>query len=135
MSVQIVGIISAALILAVMVELLRRRQLREKYAALWLLVGLGLMILAVLPGVLVWVSGVLGFEVPANLLFLMAVALLLGVTVHLSWELSRVEEETRTLAEDVSLLRADVDALERRNAALGDDRSGTDPGDRQRPGR
>lgn len=135
MSVQIVGIISAALILAVMVELLRRRQLREKYAALWLMVGLGLMILAVLPGVLVWVSGVLGFEVPANLLFLMAVALLLGVTVHLSWELSRVEEETRTLAEDVSLLRADVDALERRNAALGNDRSGTDPGDRQRPGR
>lgn len=135
MSVQIVGIISAALILAVMVELLRRRQLREKYAALWLMVGLGLMILAVLPGVLVWVSGVLGFEVPANLLFLLAISLLLGVTVHLSWELSRVEEETRTLAEDVSLLRADVDALERRNSALGADRSATDPGDRQRPGR
>jgi len=57
------------------------------------------------------VANTLGFEVPANFLFLVALILLLGVTVHLSWELSRVEEETRSLAEDVALLRADLEQL------------------------
>lgn len=111
MSVQVVGILGAAAVLAVMVELLRRRQLREKYAALWLLVGLAVLTLALSPGLLAWVAVSLGFEVPANFLFLVALILLLGVTVHLSWELSRVEEETRTLAEDVGILRLEVDRL------------------------
>lgn len=111
MSVQVVGIFGAAMVLAVMVELLRRRQLREKYAALWLLVGLAVFTLAVSPGLLAWVASSLGFEVPANFLFLVALILLLGVTVHLSWELSRVEEETRSLAEDVGILRLEVDRI------------------------
>lgn len=112
MSVQVVGIIGAAMVLTVMVELLRRRQLREKYAALWLLVGLAVLALALFPGLLAWVANALGFEVPANFLFLVALILLLGVTVHLSWELSRVEEETRSLAEDVALLRTEVEQLQ-----------------------
>jgi len=112
MSVQVVGIIGAAMVVMVMVELLRRRQLREKYAALWLLVGLAVLVLALFPGLLVWVANALGFEIPANFLFLVALILLLGVTVHLSWELSRVEEETRSLAEDVALLRTELEQMQ-----------------------
>lgn len=127
MNVQVVGIIGAAMVLAVMVELLRRRQLREKYAALWLLVGLAVLTLALAPGLLAWVAASLGFEVPANFLFLVALILLLGVTVHLSWELSRVEEETRSLAEDVGILRLEVDRLlgDRGAARTGQAGSGT----------
>lgn len=36
------------------------------------------------------------------------VVFLLLVTIHLSWELSRLEEETRVLAEEVSLLRGEL---------------------------
>ena len=41
----------------------------------------------------------------------MSLALLIGVTLHLSWELSTSEEEVRRVAEDVAILRADVEAL------------------------
>jgi hypothetical protein len=108
----VVAIIGAVVVLVIMIELLRRRQLSEKYAALWLIVGIGVLILLVAPGLLRVVSQALGFEVPANLLFLVAVTLLLAVTVHLSWELSRLEEETRALAEDLALLRHRVEELE-----------------------
>jgi len=119
----VVAIVGAVLVLGFMVELLRRRQLSEKYAALWLIVGLGVLILLVAPGLLRVVSQALGFEVPANLLFLAAVTLLLAVAVHLSWELSRLEEETRTLAEDLALLRHRVEELEaaQPSAASGDE--------------
>ena len=108
----VVAIAGAVVVLGLMLELLRRRQLSEKYAALWLIVGLGVLILLIAPGLLNWASEALGFEVPANLLFLLALTLLLGVSVHLSWELSRLEDETRALAEELALLRSRVEELE-----------------------
>jgi len=108
----VVAIAGAVVVLGLMLELLRRRQLSEKYAALWLIVGLGVLILLIAPGLLKWASEALGFEVPANLLFLLALTLLLGVSVHLSWELSRLEDETRALAEELALLRSRVEELE-----------------------
>jgi hypothetical protein len=105
------AVVGAVLVLGLMVELLRRRQLREKYAALWLLVGLGVLVLVIAPGLLTRVSEALGFEVPSNFLFFIALTLLLGVTVHLSWELSRVEEETRELAEEVALINLRLDEV------------------------
>lgn len=113
----VVAVVGAVLVLGFMLELLRRRQLSEKYAALWLIVGVGVLVLLVAPGLLQAASDALGFEVPANLLFLLALTLLLGVSVHLSWELSRLEDETRSLAEELALLRSSVEQLETRAEA------------------
>lgn len=112
MSDHLTAAVGAVLVLALMVELLRRRQLKEKYAALWLLVGLGVLVLIVAPGLLTTVSDALGFEVPSNFLFFVALTLLLGVTVHLSWEVSRVEEESRELAEEVAIINMRLDELD-----------------------
>ena len=46
---------------------------------------------------------------PANLLFFGASMLLLGVSIHQSYELGRLEERTRTLAEEVGLLRLEIE--------------------------
>lgn len=102
---QIGALLAGALALGIIVELLRRRQLREKYAALWLLVGVAMAILGLFPGLLDAVAGWLGVADPPNLLFFVAILVLLVVSVHLSWELSRLEDETRTLAEEIAFLR------------------------------
>ncbi len=47
---------------------------------------------------------------PANLLFFGASMLLLGVSIHHSYELGRLEERTRTLAEEVGLLRLELES-------------------------
>lgn len=105
------GIAFALLVLAIIIAMLLRRQLREKYATLWLVIGLALLILAIFPGVLFAMSDFLGVAIPSNLIFALAIVLLVGVTLHLSWELSRAEDEVRRVAEDVAILRADVDDL------------------------
>ncbi|MDT7786973.1 MAG: hypothetical protein QOF58_5392 [Pseudonocardiales bacterium] len=109
MSAYIVAIIGSVLILLGIMELLRRRQLSEKYAVLWLVVGLLLLVLTIFPGLLGSLSAVAGVEVPSNLLFFTAIVFLIGVALHLSWELSRLEDETRKLAEDLAILRLDVE--------------------------
>ena len=105
------GFAFAAMVLTIIVSLLLRRQLREKYAVMWLLVGVALLVIAIFPGLLLSMTNLLGVEVPANLLFSIAIALLIGVALHLSWELSRAEDEIRKLAEESAILRSDVDQL------------------------
>ncbi|MFN3950246.1 DUF2304 domain-containing protein [Microbacterium sp.] len=112
------GIAFAILVLAIIVAMLLRRQLREKYATLWLVIGLALLVISIFPGLLVQLTHLLGVEVPANLIFAMSIALLVGVALHLSWELSRAEEEIRRLAEEVAIGRADIETLARRLDAL-----------------
>lgn len=104
---QILALVAGGAALALILDLVRRRQLREKYAALWLVTGLGMAVLAVLPGLLDRVAGWLGVADPPNLLFFLAILVLLMVVVQLSFEVSRLEERTRVLAEEVALLRAE----------------------------
>lgn len=105
-----VGFIIVALAsLGAMIELLRRRQLKEKYAVLWLAVGLGMLVIGSFPFLLNKISDVIGVKDPPNLLLFAASLLLLLVCVHLSWEASRLEDKTRTLAEELALLKQKLD--------------------------
>lgn len=116
--IVVAGITFAVVVLGLIVVLLLRRQLREKYATLWLVIGLALLVISIFPGLLVQLTHLLGVEVPANLIFAISIALLVGVALHLSWELSRAEEEIRSLAEESAINRADLEALTRRIAHL-----------------
>lgn len=108
MSSNWVGLAGALLLLGFVVELLRRGILRERFAALWLAVGLLLGLVALFPQVLGSLARAFGFEVPSNLLFFTAILFLLLVAVQLSHEVSRLEARTRRLAEDLALLAAEV---------------------------
>jgi hypothetical protein len=98
------GIVFAALILIVVVELLRRRHLRERHAAWWLVAGVLALVVALFPAVLNWTAEIIGVEVPTNLVFFVAIAILFLVCLQHSSELTQLESKTRTLAERVSLL-------------------------------
>lgn len=111
--IVLAGISFGLLVLVLIVSLLLRRQLREKYATLWIIIGLVILVLAAFPGLLIGLSQALGVAVPSNLIFVLALTLLVGVTLHLSWELSRAEDEVRRVAEDVAIVRADVEELRR----------------------
>lgn len=104
--------ILSLVILFLVFDMLRRKKIREKYAALWLIVGLCMLVLAAFPRLLELVADILHVQVPANLLFALSILLVLGVCLHLSWEISVVEDETRILAEETAILRAQLAALE-----------------------
>ena len=109
----VLGIVASVVILVLLFEMMRRHRLREKYAMIWALVSLAILVLAVFPGVLTAATEMLGLQVPANLLFFGASIVILLLTLQHSSELGRLEERTRTLAEEVALLRLE---LERRSS-------------------
>lgn len=101
----IVGII----VLVAVFELLRRRTLREKYAAVWLITGFITVIAALFPEFVEKISRSLGFTVPSNFVLLGAGVVLLFVTMQMSLELGKVESQVQTLTEEVALLRLEID--------------------------
>lgn len=88
-------------------RLVRRRQLAGKYALLWTAVAIVLGVLAVWPGLLTGVSEFVGVHYPPALFLLVTTGFLFIVVIHFSYELSRLEDRTRTLAEEIALLRAE----------------------------
>jgi len=99
-------VLIAALPALFVLRLVRRRALRAKYSLLWLAVGAILMVTAVFPGLVDHAAETLGISYPPAVYLMIAIVFLLIVVMHFSWELSRLEERTRTLAEEIALLRA-----------------------------
>ena len=106
----VLGLIGSVITLTLLFELLRRQRLREKYAVFWAVVALVTIVIAIFPQTLYFAADLVGIRVPANLLFFGASMLLLGVSIHQSYELGRLEERTRTLAEEVGLLRLEIES-------------------------
>lgn len=108
----IVTIVVAVAAFLLVFELLRRRRLRQKYAFLWVLVAGATVLLSVFPAALGQASAVLGIAVPSNLLFLVSLLILFGVSLQLSVEVGVLEEQSRRLAEEVGALRLRLEDLE-----------------------
>lgn len=111
MNTTLLPFILSLVVVCWVVLLLRQRKLKEKYAVLWVIVGVLIILLAGFPQLLDWASDLAGFAVPANLLFTLAIFLVLGVCLHLSLEISVVEDETRALAEEAAILRTALEKL------------------------
>src|SRR3712207_6943627 len=104
----VLGLIGSVVVLVAIVEMMRRHRLREKYAVIWFFVAAGVLTLAIFPGLLTGTAALLGVQVPVNLLFFVGSLVLLVLTLQHSYELGRLEEKTRTLAEELALLRLEV---------------------------
>jgi hypothetical protein len=109
---------TGVVLLGFIYELLRRRQLREKYAVLWIAVGIVVVPFAFFPHVLDHLARTVGVASGVSLVLFLAVLFLLLVCVHLSWEASRLEEETRCLAEEIALIKTTLADRDRAVDAL-----------------
>ena len=94
------------------VRLVGLRRLRSKYALLWLVITVPLVPLAVFPAIVDEAGKFFGVNYAPALLFSLSSLLLLGIVIHYSWELSRLESRTRRLGEEIALLNARLDDFE-----------------------
>lgn len=93
------------------VWLVRERRLREKYALLWLCTSVFVILLTVSRRILEVAALSIGIYYPPSLLFLVGVLFLLLVAVGHSVTLSRLSESNHNLAQEVALLRKQVEDL------------------------
>jgi hypothetical protein len=100
---QFLTIIIGAGALILVLVLVRQRRLKERFALTWLIVGAGMVVLALARPLLDRLSEALGIQSGTTTVFLIAVLVILLIQLQLSMAVSRIEERLRDLAESVAV--------------------------------
>jgi hypothetical protein len=110
--IQLLAIVASGILLLIVLELVRRRRLLERYALLWLLSGVVLLILSTFRGLLEDAARVIGVEYPPSALFFIAFAFVLLLLLHFSVAVSRLADQSKVLAQRLALLEKRVRDVE-----------------------
>jgi cell division protein FtsW (lipid II flippase) len=125
--ISIAASVASLLLLLVVFELIRGRRLKERYALLWIVTGLVLLVLSAWRGGLNTIAGWMGISTyPPAILFAVATLFVIVVLLYYSTVLSKLTDENTLLAQRIALLEQRVTvrpggAAETRSAAEQDD--------------
>ena len=112
---QIIALIATVAIFLLILELVRRRRLAERYALLWLLAAIAMLVLAIWTDGLDVIADLMGIQEPANAIFILALGVIFVLLLHFSVATSRLAEETKILAQENA--RLDLELREARGEA------------------
>ena len=113
LAVSIAATIASLVLLFGVLELVRRRRLREKYALLWILTAVVLLILSVWRGAVSGIATALGVSYGPTVLFAVGALFILVVLLHYSTVISALTDRTVVLAQKIASLEQRIDELER----------------------
>ena len=109
--VSIAGIAASLVLIVVILELIRQRRLRERYALLWLLTGLVLLALSAWRDGLNTIAGWVGVtQYPPAVLFASGTLFIILVLLHYSTVISKLADQNTILAQRLALLEARLQA-------------------------
>ena len=105
---MIVGMIGSIGALLFILEMVRRRRLREEYSLLWLATGIVLLVLSVSRPLLDVLASAIGIFYPPSALFVVAVMFVLLILLHFSMVITRLTQENKQTAQQLAILRREL---------------------------
>jgi hypothetical protein len=109
---KIFAILISIGLLIFIVELVRRRKLREEYSWLWLLTGIIILILASWHNLLIYVTQFIGAALPTSTLFFMGLVFLFLIAVQFSTKISKLTDQVKNLTQENALLKKRIEKVE-----------------------
>ena len=120
---RIIAAVLAVAFMALILELIRRGRLQERYSVVWFVAGLGMLAGAAFPGLLEFASNLMGVRDTNVALFSIVLLLLLGLALNFSVIMSRQAAQITRLAQERALEKAREQAAEERsNGSAGAER-------------
>lgn len=107
---KIFAIIVSVLIMLLVVELVRRRRLREEYSWLWLLTGGIIILLVVWYDLLVFITHLIGAVAPTTTLFIFGLLFLMLISLHYSIQISKLSHQVKEMAQQLTLLKGKLES-------------------------
>lgn len=109
LKVSIAATVASVILVLVVFELIRSRRLRERYALLWLVTGVLLVVLSAWRGGLNTIAGWLGVRgYPPAVLFAVGLLFVILVLLHYSTVISRLSDQNVILAQRLALLESEL---------------------------
>jgi hypothetical protein len=104
--ISVFVILVSVALAAVVLRYVRKWRLREEYSLLWLLLSAAMLLLASFEGIMEWTAERLDVAYPPAVMFFVAIAFVVVMLFHYSLEISRLSDQSRRLAQELSLLRS-----------------------------
>jgi len=97
-------LVGLAILLGI-IDLVRRRKLREEYSFIWLMTGFIFVLIAIENDILALISEAVGITLPVNALFLLAIMFIMMLCLYFSLRISALTTQVKNLAQKLALLQ------------------------------
>ena len=105
---KIVALLVGVSLLGVILELVRRRRLKEEYAWLWVIAGVCMLVVGLHYPLLEWITQVIGAGWTSSTLFFFGLLFVIALTLHFSVRISALETRVKNLTQHIALLEAEA---------------------------
>jgi hypothetical protein len=109
--IQIISVLGSIAVMLYIFSLIRRGRLREEYALIWFGASILLIVISLWRGSLELAARLAGVAYPPSVLFLGLIILGFALAMHYSISLSRLADQNKRLAQEVAILRHQLDRL------------------------
>lgn len=100
-------VVGAFATLVYFIRKIRRSKIKINHSIFWMVFGLILLFLAAVPESFFWVSYLLGFQSPVNLLYVLVIFLLVVKLFTTTMRLSKLSEQVEALAQELAIYQLD----------------------------
>jgi hypothetical protein len=107
--ITILSITASIILLLYILEMVRRRRLREEYSILWLAGALIMLVFSLKQDWLKRASEAAGIYYPPSFLFLIGLLFILLILIHFSIAISRLYQMNKKMAQDVALMKREME--------------------------
>ena len=111
--IHILSVIGSIIFLLMILWSVRQKKLKEAYALLWLVTGIGMLVISVFPALLHYISELVGIFYPPATLFLLLLCGVIMILFQYSLLLSRNQEKVSRLAQEIALLKNELEKLKK----------------------
>jgi len=112
--VQVIAITVNIAIFVIVIELIRRSHLKERYSLIWLSASIVMLVFSTSRKLLDLISKMVGIYYPPSFLFLLSITFLLVLLLHFSTVISMLSEKNKRLAQELGIVKTRLDTLEKK---------------------
>ena len=92
-------------IFIVILEMVRRRRLDEDDSFLWLITGLGIVVLVLWQELLQWLTNLIGAKAQTTTIFIFGIVIVIFINLYTSVKITKLNRQVKELAQQVALLK------------------------------
>ena len=122
-ALNIVLVVITLVYIFLVIKSIRKKKLQMAFSVFWLITGIVLIVALLIPNLVENIAGLLGFEVPANMVFCITIFVAFYLIFNLTISLSKENKKNTELIQEVSLLKKRVGELEKKIGGTNENRN------------
>ena len=108
---QIFALLVCVVVFVFVVDMVRKRRLREEYSVLWLVTSVVMFVLVLRYHWLVALTALIGAGLPTSTLFLCSIIFLMLLSIQFCIKISRLTDQVKNLSQENALMRNEIENL------------------------